>query len=249
VDERGRLSGKAIALRGAMLAALVDGFGPEAAPLVWNREGQCVATFEFFPTIRIVGRVLDETGAPVTGESVTLESTTESVGEDESARRQAALRGGRKSFIAGFRQDRWFVTAMESATTDVRGIFQFRTAAVGTGVVSLLRTGCLVCRNELGPLTKDVAPFEMRLAPSNAHVVFLDAGAPIASKSVGLQTADGHENGFFLPTDVDGRADAGWLQPGRWYCTVSRRPNGCFRWDGQASIDLAQLPKDPPKDK
>jgi len=248
-DETGRVVGKAIAMRGAMLAAQADGFGPDAAPLVWNREGDCTVTIEFRPTIRVVGRVLDTSGAPVVGERVTLDSLTEAATQEESARTLSALIGGRKSCIAGYWRGSWHVTSMESATTDVRGIFEFRTAATGTKVVALFKPGCLVCRQELGPLTKDVAPFEMRLAPSNVRVQFLDAGTPIASNFVSLQVADGHENGFSLSLDAEGRADAGWLQRGRWYHASYGSKSGCFVWDGQATIDLAQLPKEPPQGK
>jgi hypothetical protein len=64
-----------------------------------------------------------------------------------------------------------------------------------------------------------------------------------------LQVADNTENGFSLATDAQGRADAGWLQPGRWYRIVSGETNACFRWQGQRSIDLSNLPKEPTKER
>ena len=97
-----------------------------------------------------------------------------------------------------------------------------------------------------------VEPIEWTVRPSDVRVEFRVRGVPVASSSVGVQVADGRENGFVLPTDPTGRANGGWLQRGRWYWVTRHDPatresvGGCFPWTGQTTVDLEILPDKPP---
>jgi RNA polymerase sigma-70 factor (ECF subfamily) len=250
VDERGRLSGKATAIGVAMLVAEVDGFGPQALPLTWTGPDPCPLSFELSPTIPIVGRLLDAAGEPVVGEQVSVSASIVAASMDEVFRFQCGARG-RHGSIAGGTRGHFVAVIFDTATTDVRGIFRCEMPAVGAGLVSVFRPGCLVCRRELGALTSGhgVDPFEMRVAKSDVRVVFRDGDSRLTSSAVTVQVADGDENGFPLATDAEGRTDAGWLQRGRWYRINANGKNVCFHWTGQAEIDLSTSPKDPPKDK
>jgi hypothetical protein len=247
-DAKGAFSGSVPAVRGAMLTADAQGFGPDAAPLVWTDAGECAVTLELRPRVRLVGRLLDASGDPVVGEQVLLNSAIELHSMAE-APRLAALRSKTGGYgFAGRGDGSATMNFIDSASTDVRGIFRFEAMAVGTGLVTVMKPGFLLCRHEVGRLEKDVIGFEMTLAPSDVRVVLTSRGEPVSTGAM-LQVADNTENGFSLATDAQGRADAGWLQPGRWYRIVSGETNACFRWQGQRSIDLSNLPKEPTKER
>jgi hypothetical protein len=243
VADDGRLSGTATAVRGALLVAEADGFTPAALPLAWNAEGVCDLRFSLRPSLRIVARVLDENGAPVAGDEVLLDTAIVTKDDDETARAMAMHpRGG---VVYAGRAGQGTVGLIAREFTDARGIVRFDAPAVGVNVVRVLKPGYLVALREFTPDAKDAVGFDLRLARSEARVLVLDAGKPVASSGLMVCLEGGGQNGFQLSTDADGRMDPGWLERGRWYRTASGNWNVCFRWDGQTQIDLSELPKNP----
>lgn len=244
----GRLSGTVPGVRGSTLTAEADDFSPAAGALAWSGTGDGAVALVLHPAIHVVGRVLDESGNPVVGQEVSLDTSIDVATDDDLAKARALRPHG--GFTYAGKPGRGVVTLIGRSTTDVRGIFKLDATAVGTSVVSVFRTGCLVCRKDLGAMEKDAVGFDMKLERSAARVLVRDAGVPLASAQLVVQVADNRENGFLLTTDADGKADFGWLQRGRWY-RIARHDDptpgrsGCVRWDDLETLDLDQLDKEP----
>ena len=243
LDAQGRLSGELAAVRGTLIAAELKGHAANGCRIEWKDDGPGEAEIVLRPSVRIVGRLLEPDGNSAAGVTVACDTSIAVTTPDDAWRIQVQRPRGGWSF--GGRSNGCVGNLIDQATTDSRGVFVFDVAPEGSTTILVRAPDCEVASTNLGELHASPAPFEMRLVRAPRGAVLLKDGAPLASSNLGVQLADGVGNGFQLPTDAEGRANLAWLERGKWYRVVVTGLNRCLKWDGETSVDLDKLPKEP----
>jgi len=254
VDSQGRFETRVPAIRGIVITASHEGYAPAQAEVPVSTDfEEADIELPLEPALRIRGTLRTTAGEPVKNCRFRIYSVLiQPPGVvDQGAIRARKPRGG---LTVTADAERTVVKYGYSAGTDEKGKFQAFIGVRGQLVAVADFPGHGPLRRELGFASRDIDDLDLVLPgrSAQARIKILHKGAPLRSATLllgDLNPLDGYaQHASRVLLDEDGVLSSDSLLRGRKYYLGVADPklptepgSGCFVWEGQETIDIADL--------